>query len=353
MKNNSSFNIKTIKLKYLIFILLIGIVAAVILGLKLGFVNVEWQTIIQTFLYKIFSVDISNMDRYTADIIWQLRLPRLLLALCVGMGLTLSGIIMQAIVQNPLADPYILGVSSGASLGATSAIFLGVGSIFGAQAIGVCAFMGALVVSFVVVFLANGKSNNNAVKLLLSGMALNAVCSSASGFITYIGSNKEGMEAITYWLMGNVANAKIFNVCVLLILIILIFFYFLRQKRILNIMLLGREAAITLGVDLNKYINFYLILNGVIVGFIVYNAGMIGFIGLVIPHMVRLLFGSNHIKLLPVAVLFGGFSAVIMDILSRTVITGVEIPLGVVFALLGAPCFIYLMLQRRYRFGGN
>ena len=269
------------------------------------------------------------------------------------MALSLSGIVIQATVQNPLADPYILGISSGASLGATSAVFLGLGGIFGPQAIGFCAFIGALAVSAFVLMAAGSGTPGNSVKLLLSGMALNAVCSSLAGFIIYIGRDKEGMESITYWLLGNVANAKLGNVIVLLLLFLPVFFYFLSQRRILNLMLLGRESALTLGVDLNGYLPKFLLLNSLLVGFVVFNAGMIGFIGLVIPHMTRSVFGANHQKTLPIAVLFGGLSAVVMDILSRTMITGVDIPIGIIFALIGAPCFICLMLQKKYRFGGN
>ncbi|MDO4921655.1 MAG: iron ABC transporter permease [Phascolarctobacterium sp.] len=346
--------IKKYKIKYIIVFLAAFLLIAMFCGLKLGFIKVDWLMMASALLVKLGLLPVETVNADIIDVILQLRLPRILLAACVGMGLTMSGIIMQAVVKNPLADPYILGVSSGASLGATSAIFLGLGYFFGAQAIGVCAFVGAFAVSLLVTFIADFSSskaaNNN---LLLSGMAVSAVCSSISSLIAYFGSSKEGMEAITYWLMGNVANARIENVIILFGIIIFLFWYFLTQTRILNLMLVGRDAAMTLGVDLRHYIKRYLLLNGLLVGFIVFNAGAIGFIGLIIPHVVRLLFGANHKKLFPVAVLFGGCIAVVMDILSRTIIFGIDIPLGVIFALLGAPCFIYLLLKQNYRPGVN
>lgn len=346
--------IKKYKLKYIVIFLVAFLLVSIFGGLKLGFIKVDCLTMVSVLFAGLGLFSVETVDADIIDVILQLRLPRILLAACVGMGLTMSGIVMQAVVKNPLADPYILGVSSGASLGATSAIFLGFGSFFGAQAIGVCAFIGAFVVSLLVTFIADFSSskveNNN---LLLSGIAVSAVCSSISSLIAYFGSNKEGMEAITYWLMGNVANAKIENVIILLSIIILLFWYFLSQTRILNLMLVGHDAAMTLGVDLRHYIKRYLLLNGLLVGFIVFNAGTIGFVGLIVPHVVRLLFGSNHKKLFPVAVLFGGCIAVIMDIFSRTIIFGIDIPLGVIFALLGAPCFIYLLLKQNYRPGVN
>lgn len=342
---------KTIKEVILIFIFFIILV--LILGLQLGYITLGIDNIISVLTYKILGINSGNIDDRIVDIVWVLRFPRLILAGCVGMGLTLSGLIMQAVVQNPLADPYILGVSSGASLGATSAIFLGVGSIFGAQSIGVCAFFGAFGVSLLVVMMSQRGSKHNAVKLLLNGMAVAAVCSSISGLIVYLGRSKEGMEAITYWMMGNVANAKLQNVLLLLAIIVIVSVYFSTQTRILNLMLMGNDNAMTLGVNLKPYIKKYLLINAIIVGFIVFNAGAIGFIGLIIPHILRMIYGSNHKKLLPVAVVAGGFIGVVMDILSRTVIKGYDIPLGVVFALVGAPSFVYLMIQRKYRFGGN
>ena len=345
--------IKRQPLEILVPVLLLALLAVIVFGLQLGYLSFSLPTIVNVLLYKIFGWSPQPLDNATLDVVWQLRLPRVLLAACVGMGLTLSGLIMQAVVQNPLADPYILGMSSGASLGATSAIFLGAGSIFGAQAVGICACAGAFGVSLLVVFICSRGEKNNAVRLLLSGMALSAVCSSASGFIVYIGKNKEGMEAITYWLMGTVANAKLPQVLLLLFLTAAITLYFTRRTRILNLFLLGSDTAMTLGVDLRCYLPRFLLLNGLLTGFIVLNAGMIGFIGLVVPHMVRSVFGSNHKKLLPAAVLSGGIFAAAMDIMSRTLLHGVDIPLGVVFALIGAPCFIYLMLQKKYKFGGN
>lgn len=346
--------IKKYRTKYIVGFLIVGLLISMFCGLKLGFVKVEWTTILSALLVELNLFPIENIGRDMIDIILQLRLPRILLAACVGMGLTMSGIIMQAIVKNPLADPYILGVSSGASLGATSAIFLGIGSFLGAQAIGLCAFIGAFIVSILVTLVAGyTPSKGSSSNLLLFGIALSAVCSSISSLIAYIGSNKEGMQAITYWLMGNVANARIENVIILLGIIILLFWYFLAHIRVLNLMLVGYETAMMLGVDIRYYVKKFLLLNGLLVGFIVFNAGSIGFIGLIIPHVVRLVLGANHKKMFPVAVIFGGGITVIMDIVSRTIIFGLDIPLGVIFAMLGAPCFIYLLLKQNYRLGVN
>lgn len=331
----------------IISVLSFFIIIAIICGLKIGYIDIPFSFIADILLQN----DINN--DYLKRIVLEWRLPRLLLAVTSGMGLVLSGIIMQALLKNVFADPYILGVSSGASLGATSAIFLGLGNILGNYFIGVMAFAGALLASFaILLMLKKINCNIDTSKIILIGIAINVLCSSLAGVITFIGKSKEGMEAITFWMMGSLANADIVNVFVSLIIIITGYLFFLTQTRILNLMTLGYEQAVTLGVNLNKYTKLYIFINSIIVGTIVFNAGMIGFIGLLVPHIMRENFGADHKILLPVAVLFGGLYTICIDIVSRTVIYGVEIPIGVVSALLGGPYFIYIMFRKYCRFGG-
>lgn len=287
------------------------------------------------------------------DIIWLLRLPRIVLAACVGAGLSVCGVVMQAIVKNPLADPYILGISSGASLGATLSILLGVGQIFGADFVGVTAAAGAFMVSLGVLLLSNIGGRADSVKLLLSGMALSALCSAFSSFIVYFSNNKEGIQNITYWLMGSLASAAWDRLLFVFPVIACCIVFFCTQSRILNLMLLGDETAVTLGTDLHKYRHLYLIFSSVIVGLAVYSAGVIGFVGLVVPHIFRMIFGTDHNLLLPATALGGAVFLIWADVLCRTVITGAEIPIGILVSLVGAPCFVYLMIKRTYGFGGK
>lgn len=166
--------IKNIKVKYLLLLLLLTMLCMIILGLKLGFISLAWSEIVEILLIKAGILPAANVNSDLVDVVWILRMPRIILAACVGMGLTLSGIIMQAVVKNPLADPYILGVSSGASLGATCAIFLGLGAFLGAQAIGICAFIGAFAISLLVTYIADNSRTKSASNLLLAGMAVSA-----------------------------------------------------------------------------------------------------------------------------------------------------------------------------------
>lgn len=287
------------------------------------------------------------------DIVWLLRLPRLVLAALVGCGLAVCGIIMQAIVKNPLADPYILGISSGASLGATSAILLGIGASLGSNFVGISAFIGAFALSLAVLFISNLGGRSNSIKLLLAGMALSAVCGAFSSFIVYFANNKEGMQSIAYWMMGSLAGAKWNELAVIAPVIIVSVLFFWTQSRVLNLMLLGDETAITMGRDLHVYRQWYLLISSLIVGFSVYSAGMIGFVGLIIPHVMRMFMGPDHKKLIPAGALMGAIFLVICDGLCRIIIPHTELPIGILISMIGAPCFIYLMIKRTYGFGGN
>lgn len=287
------------------------------------------------------------------DIVWILHLPRLVLALIVGAGLGVCGVVMQAIVKNPLADPYILGVSSGASLGATTAILLGIGAVLGENFVGICAFLGAFAVSLGVLFLSNLGGRSNSMKLLLAGMALSAVCSAFSSFVVYFANNKEGMQTIAYWMMGSLAGAKWSTMAVIAPIVFLSILFFWSQSRVLNLMLLGDASAITMGTDLHVYRQWYLLISSLIVGFVVYSAGMIGFVGLVIPHVVRMLIGPDHKRLIPVSALAGAIFLVVADGLCRVLIPHAELPIGILISMIGAPCFIYLMVKRTYGFGGG
>ena len=285
------------------------------------------------------------------DIVWLLRMPRILMAACIGAGLATSGVIMQAIVKNSLADPYILGVSSGASLGATAAILLGVGVSLGENFVGIAAFIGAFAISLAIVFIANMGGRANAVKLLLAGMALSAVCSAFSSFIVYFANDKDGIQSITYWLMGSMAGAKWSTLQVMIPMSIVIPLFFYTQSKILNLMLLGDDTAVTLGVDLHRYRQVYLLVSALLVGFAVYAAGMIGFVGLIVPHVSRMLVGADHRRLLPIAALSGAIFLVWADVLCRIIIPQTELPIGILISMIGAPCFIYLMVKRTYGFG--
>lgn len=351
MRNRS----REISVALIMLILAVFLVLAFLWALSIGTVKLSFVQIYEGIVNQFTS----GMAIETAgqgpvhDIIWLLRLPRLVLAALVGMGLSVCGVIMQAVVKNPLADPYILGISSGASLGATAAILLGIGVALGENFVGIAAFIGAFAMSLGVLFISNLGGRSNSVKLLLAGMALSAVCGAFSSFIVYFANNKEGMQTIAYWMMGSFAGAKWETLAVIGPIVLLAVLFLWTQSRMLNLMLLGDESALTLGTDLHIYRQIYLLVSSLIVGFVVYAAGMVGFVGLVVPHVIRMLVGTDHKKLIPVSAMTGAVFLVIADGLCRVIIPRTELPIGILISLIGAPCFVYLMIKKTYGFGGN
>lgn len=336
-------------------LLLIILISSVMVAVTTGSADISVEQAYKVILYEIFKI--KDFAEYASgpihDVIWEIRFPRAVLAVAIGMGLTVSGIVMQAIVKNPLADPYILGISSGASLGATLGIMLGFGAILGGNFVGIMAFIGALLVSFGVLILANINGTANSSKLILAGMALSAVCSAFSNFIIYIANDATGMKSVTYWLLGSLSGAKWEVNIIILPIVVIASLFFWSRYRTLNLMLLGDDVAITLGTDLHKSRHIYLVITSIIIGISVYSAGIIGFVGLVIPHITRLLFGTDHKRLIPIASLIGGIFMVVADILSRIVIPNSEMPIGILISMIGAPIFIYLMVKKSYGFGGD
>lgn len=339
-----------------ILILLATLVLSLLWAVTIGSVDLAMGDVYRVILYKIFGI--GDPEVYgkgsLSDIVWFVRLPRLVLAIGIGIALSVSGSIMQAIVKNPLADPYVLGVSSGASLGATLAILLGVGSFLGSGYVGLVAFAGAFLVSLAVVALANVGGRANSVKLILSGTALSAICGAVSNFVLYVINSSSGaLEAVIRWTLGSLAAAKWETNILMLLVAVAGTLFFWTQHRTLNLMLLGDESAITLGTDLHRWRIVYLLIASLMIGFAVYTAGIIGFVGLIVPHAVRILFGTDHKKLIPISALLGALFLLWADVLCRVLLPRKELPIGILTAMVGAPVFIYLMAHKRYGFGGG
>lgn len=342
-----------------LFILLgLFLVLSLIISISIGQVSIPLRETFQIVIYKLSNGTIGNLDHVGSSsyvpIIWQIRFPRAIMALLIGAGLSLCGVIMQATVQNPLADPYILGISSGASLGATFAILIGFGSgsFFSQTGVAFWAFAGALVASLIVFILAGMGGKMTSVKLVLSGMVISALCSAFSNFIIYFSNNTEGMKSVAFWTMGSLAATSWHQLPLLSGILFILVVFFLSQFRVLNTLLLGDEAATTLGIDLNLYRKIYMVLTALLTGLMVASCGTIGFVGLIIPHFLRAFTGANHQKLLPFSLIIGSLFLVWSDILARTMIAGVELPIGILTSLIGAPLFLYILTKKSYQFGG-
>lgn len=331
--------------KYLFMTFLASAIVLIYL-LGQGTIEIEYNRTLQILL-NIIQGNMSNTD-ILEDVIYYLRLPRFTLAFFIGCSLAMSGCVMQAIMKNPLADPYILGISSGAGLGAVIAIVLGFTNIMGVDSVGFFSFAGALAVTIgiIIISVCLGKANTTAV--LLSGMVFNAISAACISLIITIYADAEGIQNVTFWLMGSLQNAQWDNIGILSFASIFLLIYFYKNSRILNLMLFGDEAAITLGYNLSRVRMVYIFLCAILVGLVVYNSGIIGFIGLVIPHIVRLIYGNNYKKILPISTLIGGVFMVLADVISRVAIEGSEVPIGIVVSVIGAPIFVYLLLSRTY-----
>ena len=285
----------------------------------------------------------------TGTILMQVRLPRVLLGFLVGCCLASVGVALQALLRNPLADPYVLGVSSGAALGASLAVLFGIGTTFlAASALPACGFAGGLVALLVVYRMAATYERLPIHSLLLAGVILNAIFSALMMFITSImdPNRSFGMMA---WLMGTL-TAPAYPILMMLSLYLLAgLFLLFRQARVLNILALGEESARSLGVDTERAKRSLFVVSALLTGAVVSVSGMIGFVGMVIPHAVRLAIGADHRLLLPASALVGGMFLMGADTLARTLLSPAEIPVGIITALAGGPFFVYLLVWRKDR----
>lgn len=341
---------------FLIVFLLFLLFLSCILSMSLGSMNIAPSHTYWILIDKLLGLDFmpTSLDISLAEIniVWQIRMPRIILGLFCGAGLALCGAVMQASVDNPLAEPYILGISSGASLGATFSIMLGIGGFQFLSITGTAfwAFIGAVFSSFAVLLLSSAGSKMTSAKLVLSGTVINALCNALSNFIITMNSNAEGMQSIKFWTMGSLAGAKWNTIFFPCFLVFCCCIFFLFQHRILNTLLLGDESAITLGISLGTYRRLYMILTSLLTGVLVSVCGIIGFVGLIIPHIVRAIIGSDHKKLIPVSILCGAIFLLWADAFARIAIPNAELPIGIVTALIGAPFFAYILIKKSYRF---
>ncbi|MDU7069793.1 MAG: iron ABC transporter permease, partial [Clostridium perfringens] len=272
-------------------------------------------------------------------------MPRVLLGAFAGMALAMVGVIMQATIQNPLGDPYILGLSSGASLGATFSILIGFSGVLSSFGAPLGAFLGALMASIFVYFLAKIGGRITPFKMILAGMVISSICSSLTSLIIFLSKDNEGIRTVNFWMMGSLAGAEWSNIVLPIAISVIPLIYFFTQYRNLNLMVLGDETSITLGLNIEKHRKIYMILSSLITGVIVSVCGTIGFVGIMIPHIVRLIFGTDHKTLLPFSALVGAIFLIWADVIARCAITNMELPIGIITSVIGAPFLLWLMVK--------
>ncbi len=294
----------------------------------------------------------ANWTKAQFNIIWLIRFPRVLVGVFVGAGLAVVGVTMQALVRNPLADPYILGISSGASVGAVMVLAFGAFAFAGIYAISVGAFLGAILTFLIVFLLAQSNGRLNPARLILAGVAVAYFFSGLTSFITLTSDNRELARAVLAWLLGSLAGTDWEELTLPTAVLFFGSVYLVLQARGLNALIVGDETAATLGVDLTRFRRSLFWVVSLVTGVMVAVSGAIGFIGLMIPHIVRLMVGTDHRRVLPVSIFVGSIFLILVDVIARTAFDPVELPVGVITSLLGGPFFLWLLHRQMKERGG-
>ena len=336
----------------LTILLWVSLPVAVILGLSAGTVNIPIDVIIQqsaNLLLQSSSTDIHTNQINT--ILFDIRLSRICLAFLIGAILAISGAVMQGLFRNPLAAPSLIGVSSGASVGASIVIVLAGtwlqnNALLGLSVVAVGAFVGSFLITLLVFRLSTSTLGTSVTTMLLAGIAISALAGAVNSLLSYFADN-EMLRQISIWQMGNLSTANWTRVSIVAVVAVFVLVLFPRESKSLNALLLGESEARHLGIDVQRVKKKLILLTTLGIGTAVAVAGMIGFVGLIVPHMVRLLIGPDHRWLLPVSALAGGILLLIADTLARVIIAPVELPTGILTAILGAPFFIMLLIQQR------
>ncbi len=324
---------------------LVVLIICILLATSVGVVDIPFSQVPLIIGNQLGIVPDASVMPSFVEIIWELRLPRVLLAAFAGAGLALCGTVMQATVQNPLAEPYILGTASGASLGAVAAILFGSSAVFLGLGVSFWAFIGAIVATFIVLSLSGKDNSISAVRLVLAGAVVNALFGAIANFIVYIANDAEGMRNAAFWTMGSLASARWDVIWLPVLSVVIIGIFFIFRIRHLNALLLGEEAAVTLGINLKTQRRLNLILTALLTGIIVSVCGVFGFVGLIIPHIIRMLWGSDHRILLPRSLILGAIFLIFADVLSRILLPSGDLPIGILTAIIGAPLFMHLLFR--------
>jgi len=328
----------------LIGILLILLPVVALFSLTVGTVSISWLEVLDAIFGNVSSAQIDT-------ILFDIRLPRILLAIFVGAVLASTGAVMQGLFRNPLADPSLIGVSSGASVGASIMIVTAGGAIQGGALVGlslvsVGAFVGGFLATLLVYRLATSGMGTSVTTMLLAGIAIGALAGALNSLLSYFSDN-DMLRQISLWQMGNLSGASWLKVSIMGVVAVLLMSLFPRDSKALNALLLGESEARHLGINVQWVKRRLITLTALGVGVSVAVAGLVGFVGLIMPHIIRLMIGPDHRWLIPASGLAGAVLLVIADSLARVVVIPAELPTGILTAILGAPFFVILLLQQR------
>jgi iron complex transport system permease protein len=331
VNTKTPYLIKRIVTASSLLILLLGF--AMVLGISMGSTDSGIKDVFQNLLGK------KEPDSMLYTIIWQIRFPRVILSALVGAALSLGGLVFQALLRNPLAEPYILGISGGSAIGAIVGILMGFPSFPG---VSLTAFIGSIATLLLILAMSSGQTILKKDALLLSGVMVNAFCAAVIMFLISMTQDSR-LHNIIFWLMGDLSSGDIRQVGILAAILLPCFFLVFWLSNPMNLLLMGKELAQTMGVNIKLVTITLLVATSFMVSATVSYCGLVGFVGLVMPHMLRLVFGPDHRVLVPACVFGGGTYMVFCDLLARVLPKQGEMPVGVITAMIGAPLFIYLL----------
>lgn len=339
----------------LTLLLLTGLLLIVfVLSLGIGAVAIPPLEVLGILAQQLGLPVATTFDPGHVAVLLDIRAPRVVLGIMVGAGLAITGATMQGLFRNPLADPGLIGVSSGAALAAVTVIVLGatwlqgISTLLGHYTLPIAAFIGSLGVTLLVYRLANIHGRTDIATMLLAGIAINALMGAATGLLTYA-ANDAQLRTLTFWSMGSLGNAtwaQVLSAAPLLLLPIIALPFFAHA---LNAILLGESEAGHLGFNLERIKRVLIVLVALVVGTAVALTGVIGFVGLVVPHLLRLALGPDHRFLLPASALLGASLLLLADLLARTLVSPAELPIGIITAVIGGPFFLWLLSRYRTR----
>ncbi|HLF80116.1 MAG TPA: iron ABC transporter permease [Dehalococcoidia bacterium] len=331
---------------------LIGtLIAVFIVSLAIGAVDIAPQQVVAILAQRVVGLDLgATYTKQQELVLWNIRLPRILLGLLAGCGLAVAGASLQGIFRNPLADPGLIGASSGGAVGAVGMIMLGIAPL-GTYSLPVAAFTGSVLVTGLVYLLSRHGGRTEVVTLILTGVALNAIAGAAIGLMNFYATDAQ-LRSIVFWSMGSLGGGTWRVVYATTPFVVVGVLLLMTQRRALNLMILGEREAFHLGLSTERVRVQVITLSALISGAVVAAIGIVGFVGLVVPHLMRLLDGPDNRVLLPVSALGGSILLLLADLFARTLLSPLELPLGIVTALVGGPYFLWLLHHTRQTQGG-
>ncbi|MFE7131565.1 FecCD family ABC transporter permease [Streptomyces sp. NPDC057638] len=337
----------------LIAALALALPLSVVCGAAIGASGVGWGQAVSLLWAGVTGGTLTPDQVPAYTIVWELRLPRALLAAVVGAGLAAIGVAVQAMVRNALADPFVLGISSGAAVGANAVLIFGAFGALGVWALSTAAFVTALGAMALVYAIAHTSQGITPVRLVLTGTALYYGFSAITTFMVFAAEHGEAARSAMMWLLGSLGGASWSALPIAAGAVLAGLIHLGLSARRLNALAMGDETSAALGVDPERLRRELFVVCAAVTGAVVAVSGAIGFVGLMVPHAVRMLVGADHRRVLAVAPLAGAVLLIWVDILSRTVLAPTELPVGVLTAVIGVPCFVVLMRHRGYAFGGR